>query len=395
MVELQNEDKLNEIIDKKIGDEIDGSTISDVFDGYKFKITGGFDKDGFAMKNGILSQGKKKVLLTKGCSLFRFRKGYHRTGIRIRRLVRGCIVSHDIKNLHLKIIKKGPKEIEGLTTAKDAQPKRLGPKRATKILKEFGLLQTYTEKKKNKEEQKNLRFMITKFAPKRSVKTKNGKEYVKRPKIQRLITPDRLRRKRLLKRFHEERKMFEDIKHKIDGLMKNILNLIDNSVIRCHKYTDNKQKYIEEMAQNKLVEISEKNMDFRTQVLTNLNNMNQQIKNFEKQIQDLVVLKSTVKSEIDDFLNDFYQKCKKEEKNLKIYLGNFNKIKTEITQMYTEVKSNKKETQTQIKQNKYFKRKSTKIITTINRPYKDRLDLNTDNSKNIIEEINENKFNSI
>ena len=206
MVELQNEDKLNEIIDKKIGDEIDGSTISDVFDGYKFKITGGFDKDGFAMKNGILTQGKKKVLLTKGCSLFRFRKGYHRTGIRIRRLVRGCIVSHDIKNLHLKIIKKGPKEIEGLTTAIDAQPKRLGPKRATKILKEFGLLQTYTEKKKNKEEQKNLRFMITKFAPKRSVKTKNGKEYVKRPKIQRLITPDRLRRKRLLKRFHEERK---------------------------------------------------------------------------------------------------------------------------------------------------------------------------------------------
>jgi len=191
-----------------------------------------------------------------------------------------------------------------------------------------------------------------------------------------------------------ERKMFEDIKHKIDGLMKNILNLIDNSVITCHKYTDNKQKYIEEMAQNKLVEISEKNMDFRAQVLTNLNNMNQQIKNFEKQIQDLVVLKSTVKSEIDNFLNDFYQKCKKEEKNLKVYLGNFNKIKTEITQMYTEVKSNKKETQTQIKQNKYFKRKSTKIITTINRPYKDRLDLNTDNSKNIIEETNENKFNS-
>ena len=74
MVELQNEEKLAEIIDKKIGDEIDGSVISDIFEGYKFKITGGFDKDGFAMKNGILAQGKKKVLLTKGCSLFRFRK---------------------------------------------------------------------------------------------------------------------------------------------------------------------------------------------------------------------------------------------------------------------------------------------------------------------------------
>ena len=48
--------------------------------------------------------------------------------------------------------------------------------------------------------------MITKFAPKRSVKNKNRKEYIKRPKIQRLITPDRLRRKKLLKRFLEERK---------------------------------------------------------------------------------------------------------------------------------------------------------------------------------------------
>ena len=48
--------------------------------------------------------------------------------------------------------------------------------------------------------------MITKFAPKRPVKTKNGKDYVKSPKIQRLITPDRLRRKRLLKKFHEERR---------------------------------------------------------------------------------------------------------------------------------------------------------------------------------------------
>ena len=206
MVELQNEDKLAEIIDKKIGDEIDGSLISDIFDGYKFKITGGFDKDGFAMKNGILSQAKKKVLLTKGCSLFRFRKGYHRTGIRIRRLVRGCIISHDIKNVHLKIIKKGAKPIPGLTEEKDAKPKRLGPKRATKILKQFGLTAVYNEKKKNKEERKNLRFMITKFAPKRTVKTKNGKEYVKSAKIQRLITPDRLRRKRLLKAIQKQRR---------------------------------------------------------------------------------------------------------------------------------------------------------------------------------------------
>ena len=39
--------------------------ISQVFDGYKFKITDVFDKDGFAMKNCILAQGKKKFYLLK------------------------------------------------------------------------------------------------------------------------------------------------------------------------------------------------------------------------------------------------------------------------------------------------------------------------------------------
>jgi small subunit ribosomal protein S6e len=206
MVELQSEEKLSQIIDKRIGEEIDGELISDVFAGYRFKITGGFDKDGFAMKNGILTQGRKRIMLTKGNSLFRFRKGYHRTGIRKRKLVRGCIISNDIKNLHLKIVKKGPKPIEGLTEEKDAQPKRLGPKRATRILKAFGMTEIYKQKKADKNERKTLAALITQFAPKRTVKTKNGKEYVKRPKVQRLITPDRLRRKRLLKKFHEQRR---------------------------------------------------------------------------------------------------------------------------------------------------------------------------------------------
>ena len=224
MVELQNEDKLNEIIDKKIGDEIDGAVISDMFDGYKFKVTGGFDKDGFAMKNGILTQAKKKVLLTKGCSMFRFRSGYHRSGIRIRKLVRGCIISNDIKIVHLKIIKKGAKPIPGLTEEKDAQPKRLGPKRATRILREFGLSIVYKEKKKNPEERKNLRFLITKFAPKREVTTKNGKKYIKSAKIQRLITPDRLRRKRLNKALKKLRKERTD-KAKLEYMKNNKVKL--------------------------------------------------------------------------------------------------------------------------------------------------------------------------
>ena len=82
-------------------------------DGYIFKITGGFDKDGFAMKNGILTQARKRILLQKGSKNFRFKKGYHRPGVRKRQLVRGCIVSPDIKVLNLKITKIGSQAIPG------------------------------------------------------------------------------------------------------------------------------------------------------------------------------------------------------------------------------------------------------------------------------------------
>ena len=138
--------------------------------------------------------------------MFRFKKGYHRAGVRERRLVRGCIVSPDIKVLHLKVIKRGPNAIPGLTEEGSEVPKRLGPKRATRILKQFGLTAIYGEKRKNKEERKNLRFMITKFAPKREVTTANGKKYIKKAKIQRLVTPDRLRRKKELKNIKKERR---------------------------------------------------------------------------------------------------------------------------------------------------------------------------------------------
>jgi len=51
--------------------------------------------------------------------------------------VRGCIVGPDIAVLALVIIKQGENDIPGLTDT--VLPKRLGPKRATKIRKFFNL----------------------------------------------------------------------------------------------------------------------------------------------------------------------------------------------------------------------------------------------------------------
>jgi ribosomal protein S6E (S10) len=108
-------------------------SIGDEWKGYVFRITGGNDKQGFPMKQGVLLPNRVKLLLADGHSCYRAR----RSGERKRKSVRGCIVGNDIAVLSVIIVKQGEQEIEGLTT--EALPKRLGPKRATKIRKFFNL----------------------------------------------------------------------------------------------------------------------------------------------------------------------------------------------------------------------------------------------------------------
>jgi len=104
-----------------------------------------------------------------------------RKGERYRKACRGCIISHQIAVLHLVILKKGTAEIEGLT---DKQiPRRLGPKRASKIRKLFALSKEDDVRK----------YVIRREIPAKSEDKKAGS---KAPKIQRLVTPISLQRKR-------------------------------------------------------------------------------------------------------------------------------------------------------------------------------------------------------
>ena len=116
-----------------MGAEVPGDSVGDEFKGYVFKITGGNDKQGFPMKQGVMHPTRVRLLLADGHSCYRPR----RTGERKRKSVRGCIVAMDLSVLALAIVKKGDGEIPGLTDR--VEPKRLGPKRATKIRRFFGL----------------------------------------------------------------------------------------------------------------------------------------------------------------------------------------------------------------------------------------------------------------
>merc|ERR1711994_1079668 len=159
-----------------MGAEVDASTLGEEWNGYIFRITGGNDKQGFPMKQGVLTQGRVRLLLSKGHSCYRARK----TGERKRKSVRGCIVDGQLYVLSCAIVKKGEGEIPGLTD--NTIPRRLGPKRGSKIRKLFNL---------SKEDD------VCQYVIKRPLPAKEGKKAQhKAPKVQRLITPGVLQKKR-------------------------------------------------------------------------------------------------------------------------------------------------------------------------------------------------------
>ncbi len=174
-IECDDEKKLRALYDKRISQEVDGDALGEEFAGYVFRISGGNDKQGFPMKQGVLCNHRVRLLLHKGMSCYRSR----RNGERKRKSVRGCIVGPDLSVLNLVVVKRGEGEIPGLT---DVQvPRRLGPKRASNIRKLFNLGPEDDVRK----------YVIT-----RKFENKKGKEVTKRPNIQRLVTPITLQRKR-------------------------------------------------------------------------------------------------------------------------------------------------------------------------------------------------------
>merc|ERR550537_773736 len=86
------------------------------------RITGGNDLQGFTMKQGILVNGRVKILMKKRTTLYRPR----RTGERKRKSARGCICGPTLSVIALKVLEKGENDIVGLTDAQ--RPRRLGPK---------------------------------------------------------------------------------------------------------------------------------------------------------------------------------------------------------------------------------------------------------------------------
>jgi len=179
LIPIDSDSILANFYDKRIAAEVSLDCLGEDWEGYKAKISGGNDKQGFPMMQGVLTADRVRLLLSKKHKCYKPR----RKGERKRKSVRGCIVSSENSVISLVILRKGPKDIVGLTDK--IVPKLRGPKRASKIRKLFNL-----DKEKD-----DVRNYVTMLVKKRKVKGEIV-EYKRGVKIQRLTTPKYVHRKR-------------------------------------------------------------------------------------------------------------------------------------------------------------------------------------------------------
>ena len=106
-------------IEKELHDKIPGSEIAESLNGYEFEITGASDKAGFPSLEIIEGIGLKKVLLSyeKGMKRRPKKEGTKKRsknkpkGLRLRKTARGRVISQDIVQINLKILKEGAKKL--------------------------------------------------------------------------------------------------------------------------------------------------------------------------------------------------------------------------------------------------------------------------------------------
>ena len=133
-IEMDDELKLHNFYEKRLATEAAADALGEERKGYVVRTSGGNYKQGFPMKQVVLTHGCAHLLLSKGHSCYQPR----RTGERKHKSVGGCIVDANHRVLNLVIVeKKGEKDIPGPTDI--SVPHRLGPKGISRIRKFFNL----------------------------------------------------------------------------------------------------------------------------------------------------------------------------------------------------------------------------------------------------------------
>jgi len=114
-LELETE----ELLGKELHSSIQGKELLPNLGGYEFEITGASDKSGFTAHEDVQGIGMKRILLTYGKAMKKRprREGKKKVsnpkpkGLRLRKTVRGKVISPEIVQINLKVLKEGPKKL--------------------------------------------------------------------------------------------------------------------------------------------------------------------------------------------------------------------------------------------------------------------------------------------
>ena len=197
---IEDEQKIKSLWDMRIAEEFKGDHLGEQFKGYVFKISGGTDKQGFAMMQGVLTAERVRLLLGEKHQCFNLHPRQKRKATRKRKSVRGCISSVETSVLNLIVSKKGDTDIPGLTDEASAIPNRLGPRRASKIRKLWNLEKTDD---------------VSQYVIRRKMYSKKNPEkfHTVVPRVQRVVSPyARARAKRQTREFRQKRQKTADAK---------------------------------------------------------------------------------------------------------------------------------------------------------------------------------------
>ena len=123
----------------------------------------------------------------------------------------------------------------------------------------------------------------------------------------------------------------KELKSKIDSIVKNILNVVENSIKRANLYTDNKLKNFDEVLNNKYKEFMEKIMEMKMQFLSNEKFIKEEIDKINKVFKEINYLKENIetimnKSEIKSFMNEIKNKVDKINNEVKKNRKNIDNI---------------------------------------------------------------------
>lgn len=128
-----------EFLGKELHSKIQGKDLLPNLNGYEFEIAGASDKSGFTAHEDVQGVGTKRILLTYGKAMKKRprKEGKKKVsnpkpkGLRLRKTVRGRVISPEIVQINLKILKEGSKKLSEIFPEQN-KPKEEAPKEEPK-----------------------------------------------------------------------------------------------------------------------------------------------------------------------------------------------------------------------------------------------------------------------